>query len=318
MQAYDLIMLIVLVGATLIGFRKGLVWQVASLAAIFVSYLVAMQFRDQLAPRMPYGDPWNKFLAMLVLYLGTSLGIWFLFRMVSGVIDQAKLSDFDRQLGALLGAAKGVVLCVIITLFAVALLKPEQREAVINSKSGFYIAGLLHKSRKMIPPELHEVLDPYLTQLDQRLTPEQRQKLDEQPLWPPAGTQSASGGPSNGAPAMSIPWGQSANGSGGAGQSAGANGSTAPTAQSMIQSAVQAAAQAALDSATQSVGQAAGQAGVPGAAGSVPNGGWWAGEGATNGQPAASGAASSAWPTTPSGTQPNPRRPAVDASDWRQ
>jgi membrane protein required for colicin V production len=213
MQVYDLIMLIVLVGATLIGFRKGFAWQVASLASIGVSYVVAMRFRDQLAPSMPYDEPWNKFLAMLVLYLGTSLVIWLLFRMVSGFIDQAKLSEFDRQLGGLLGAAKGVALCVIITLFAVSLLSEEQRRTVIDSKSGYYIASLLHKSRRLIPEELHELLDPYLHQLDERLTPAERERLDQQPWTLPgasatpisaangAGEQPASGGSATPAPA---------------------------------------------------------------------------------------------------------------------
>ncbi len=44
---------------------------------------------------------------MLVLYILTSLAIWLLFRMVSGIIDRVKLKEFDRQMGALFGLAKG-------------------------------------------------------------------------------------------------------------------------------------------------------------------------------------------------------------------
>lgn len=192
MQVYDLIMLIVLVGATLMGFRKGFAWQVASLASIFVSYIVAVQFRDQVAQKLSYGQPWNQFLAMLILYLGTSLAIWVGFRLVAGFLDQAKLKEFDHHLGGLLGAAKGVILCVIITLFAVSLLGAEQRQTIIDSKSGYYIASLLHKSKSIIPAEIHEVLDPYLHQLDQRLTPEDREKLD-QGIWPNAVNSAANG-----------------------------------------------------------------------------------------------------------------------------
>src|SRR5690554_1208882 len=169
MQLYDVIMVTVIVGAAILGFRKGLAWQVASLASIFVSYLVAVQFRDVVASRLSAAEPWNKFLAMLLLYLGTSLVIWIAFQLVSGLIDRAKLKEFDRQLGALFGAAKGVLLCVIITLFAVSLLGEPQRQQIIYSHSGYYIAQLLNRSESVIPPELHELLDEYLHRLDQRL-----------------------------------------------------------------------------------------------------------------------------------------------------
>ena len=36
-----------------------------------------------------------------------------------GAIDRVKLNEFDRQMGALVGFAKGVLLCIAITFFAV-------------------------------------------------------------------------------------------------------------------------------------------------------------------------------------------------------
>jgi membrane protein required for colicin V production len=172
MQTYDLVMLAVLLGATLFGAWKGLAWQLASMASIFVSYLVAVQFRDALAPAIKATPPWNVFLAMLILYVGTSLVIWILFRFVSAFIDRVKLKEFDRQFGALFGLAKGVLLCVIITLFAVTLLSDSQKHRIINSYSGYYIARILDKANGVMPEELHEVLSPYMNRLDQELVPE--------------------------------------------------------------------------------------------------------------------------------------------------
>ena len=82
MQPYDIIMLIVLAIATFMGFRKGIVWQVASILAIFASYFVAVRYRDVVASRINAEPPWNTALAMLVVYVGTSLAIWILFRFV--------------------------------------------------------------------------------------------------------------------------------------------------------------------------------------------------------------------------------------------
>jgi membrane protein required for colicin V production len=154
--------------AALFGYWKGLAWQVASLASIFASYFVAYRFRDEVAQHINAQPPWNTFAAMLVLFLGTSLVIWVLFRLVKGFLDRAKLKEFDQHLGAILGAGKGVVLCMVITLFAVSLAGDSVRRAIIFSRSGTYIAKLLDKSEAVMPPELHDVLAPYLEQLDNR------------------------------------------------------------------------------------------------------------------------------------------------------
>lgn len=169
MQAYDIMMLVVLVVTTFIGFRKGLAWQIASLGAIFISYFVAVRFRDVVASKIDAQPPWNTAVAMLIVYVASSFAIWVMFRFVRGFIDGAKLKGFDRQLGALLGMAKGIVLCVIITLFAVTLLGEQQRRDIIDSRSGLYIAHLLDRADAVMPTEMHDFLHPYLDQLDDRL-----------------------------------------------------------------------------------------------------------------------------------------------------
>ena len=169
MQPYDILMLIVLAAAVAWGAWKGLAWQIASLASIALSYFVALRFRGQLASVITASPPWNVFLSMLILFLGTGLVVWVGFNLVSELIERVKLKEFDRQLGALFGAAKGVLLCVLITLFSVALLSDSQRQAICNSRSGYYIALLLDRADMVIPHELHQVLDPYLNELDRNV-----------------------------------------------------------------------------------------------------------------------------------------------------
>ena len=166
MQGYDILMVVVLVLATVFGAYKGIAWQLASLGSIIVSYIVAVQFRGPVAELIGASPPWNKFLAMLILYLVTSFVIWLGFRLVSKTIDQMKLKSFDHQIGALFGAAKGVVLCVVITLFAVTLLEESQRRAIIDSRSGHYISRLLSRAHPLMPEELNQVLEPYVERLD--------------------------------------------------------------------------------------------------------------------------------------------------------
>ena len=169
MATYDVIMLAVLLAATLFGAWKGIAWQVASIASIVVSYFVAYHLRTPVASMISAAPPWNMFLAMLVLFIATSAIIWIAFHLLKDFIDRVRLKEFDHQAGALAGAAKGVLLCVVITLFSLTLLKDQQRQQVVDSHSGYYIALLLDRSHVVIPDDIHDVLEPYIHSLDERL-----------------------------------------------------------------------------------------------------------------------------------------------------
>lgn len=172
MQPYDILMIVVLVAATIFGAWKGMAWQLASLASLVLSYFVALRFSPQLSPMFGEQAPWNRFIAMLVIYIVTSLVVWLIFRAVAGFIDRVKLKEFDKQLGALFGLAKGVLLCVAITFFAVSLLPPEKKETVLGSRSGYYIGVLLVRSHGVMPEEIHDMLHPYLNKLEEKLAPD--------------------------------------------------------------------------------------------------------------------------------------------------
>ena len=167
MGTYDVLMLLVVLVAAFMGWQKGMAWQVASIAAIVGSYFAAMQFRDVVSTHINLPPPMNTFAAMLVIYLGCSMLIWLLFRVVRQSIEQMKLRDFDRQMGALVGAAKGGLIACLITLFAVALLPEQQTQAIIGSKSGLFIARFLNQAKPIMPDEVQQVLGPQLEKLEQ-------------------------------------------------------------------------------------------------------------------------------------------------------
>ncbi len=168
MIAYDILMLIIVAGYTIFGAYKGMAWQIATLCSLVVSYFAALRFSDSLAPLLSQQAPWNRFLAMLVIFLVSSLVIWILFRFVSKFIEQVKLKDFDRQVGALFGLFKGVLACVAVTFFAVTL-SEAARGNVLKSRSGHYIGVLLAKADPIMPEQLHDVLGPYVHELQDKL-----------------------------------------------------------------------------------------------------------------------------------------------------
>lgn len=170
LHGYDLLMLAVLLTAAVAGAWKGMAWQVASLASLGLSFFVAMRFSPWLAPKLSQQEPWNRFLAMLVLYASTSIAIWSSFRLVSSVIDRIKLKEFDKQAGALFGLAKGVVYCLVITFFAV-MLSEQARQSILRSRSGAYMALLLNRAEPVLPAEVRDVLGPYWSKFEERLDP---------------------------------------------------------------------------------------------------------------------------------------------------
>jgi membrane protein required for colicin V production len=169
-QPYDILMLVILALTTLFGAWKGMAWQLASVASFVLSFLVASRCSGVLAPYLSSHAPWNRVLAMLILFVATSAAVWIVFRLVAGLIDKVRLKEFDRQLGALLGVVKGALLCLVITFFAVTL-SETLRQKVLVSRSGYYIAKLIDQAGPVLPEEVQGVLGRYIEELDRKLDP---------------------------------------------------------------------------------------------------------------------------------------------------
>jgi len=186
-EGYDLVMLGILAAAAVLGYFKGIVWQIAWIAGIVASGFVAFRFAPVAAPFFGQQAPWNRLCALLVLYVGTSLVIWLLFRVVSGAISAVHLSAFDHQLGLLFGLAKGGLLCVVITFFAVTL-APAYRGQIVASHSGKIVAEIITRADELLPKDIAESVDPFVKQFEERLrtgnaatVPGQRSPL--QSIW---------------------------------------------------------------------------------------------------------------------------------------
>lgn len=212
MQTYDFLMLAILVGMTLFGFAKGLAWQVAYFSSFIVSYFVALNFSDELAPMFGKSEQFNRLAAMLVIYVATSFGIWMAFRAVASAIDRVKLKEFDRQMGALVGFARGALWCIAITFFAATLLE-SQRDAILGSRAGHYIAVVLNNTQAVVPAEIHEVIRPYVDRIRSGIDPNQpapQNPFDGFPMPGQGGEGTPWGGQSNPSAGgtQTTPWGQ--------------------------------------------------------------------------------------------------------------
>ena len=170
LHPYDIFVLAVLTLSVLFGLWKGVAWQIASISSLVVSGVVAVRLSPQLAPYLSSQEPWNRYLAMLILYLATSAGIWMLFYLVSRLITRIHLKEFDRQMGALFGLAKGVLFCLVVTFFAVTL-SESSRQSILQSKSGYYMARLIRVAGPALPPDARDLVGKYLDEFDRKLDP---------------------------------------------------------------------------------------------------------------------------------------------------
>jgi membrane protein required for colicin V production len=168
LEGYDLVMLGILAVAAVIGFFKGFVWQLAWIVGIVVSGFVAIRFGGLVAPYFGQQPPWNRLVAMLALYAASSVGVGFVFKLISGLIDKVHLSSFDHQLGLVFGAAKGLLMCIVVTFFAVTL-APDYRPQIVGSRSGKIMADLIVRADALLPPDIHELVEPFIRQFEEKL-----------------------------------------------------------------------------------------------------------------------------------------------------
>jgi len=149
---FDILVIVILCVFTIRGGLRGMMSQVVSLLSIGIAWFVAARQSALVAPHISVQEPWNRVAAMLLLFVGTWLGVWVLYRFVASAFKTMKLKDFDRQMGALLGFVKGLLLCLLITFFAVSM--NWSRDAVYQSKSGYYLTHILNQTQAVIPNDI--------------------------------------------------------------------------------------------------------------------------------------------------------------------
>ena len=134
-------------------------WQVASSASLVVSYAVALRFSAALAHRFGQQAPLNRFIAMFVLYAGTSLAIWLVVSRRRrlhrpSAAERIRPPDGRPVRSGQRGAAVRGDHLLRRHPFG------KARAAVLKSRSGYYIAVLLDRADGVMPRELHEVWTP--------------------------------------------------------------------------------------------------------------------------------------------------------------
>ncbi|MDR1384162.1 MAG: CvpA family protein [Planctomycetaceae bacterium] len=158
LQAYDFVILILIGALTLRGWMKGMISQLASLAAIIASFWASARFAPVMEPMVQANPPWNKVLAITITFIGASVAVGIVHYCLAKIINAVRIKKYDKLCGAAFGALKGVIIGMIITFFAV-MLSEQTRGIALQSQSGKILANLVQQIQVMLPKDLNELID---------------------------------------------------------------------------------------------------------------------------------------------------------------
>ena len=161
---YDFVALAILVYAVWSGAQRGLITQLAWIAALILCFKFADKLAPIIEPQINVEQPLRHWVAMFVLYIGFSLGSFMAARVLNSWMEKAKFKDFDRHLGAVLGLFKGVVVVLVVTFFAVTL-SGSLKATVLHSQTGEAACWILDNVEPLTPEYFHDYLAKYREEL---------------------------------------------------------------------------------------------------------------------------------------------------------
>ena len=160
MATYDAAMVIVVVLGMVRGAWRGFTWQMASITSLVLGYTVAHTTSARIASYLPGEPEVQRMLAMGVVYIAVSGGIFGIAWMIRGTLRKLKFEAFDRHLGMLLGGVEGVGVGMLATMFVVSL-GPATRQPIFSSTTGRVVGTVINNLGPMLPGEVRKVLAPH-------------------------------------------------------------------------------------------------------------------------------------------------------------
>jgi len=151
---FDVVLIIIIAIAVIIGIIKGLVRQIIGIAAVVVGLILAMNYFDYVAEFLSQyikNNMFSRFLGFLAIFFGTVIagGIlsWLLSKLMKG-----PLILVNRVLGAALGLIEGILICGVIVLAQ--MMFPVNQDHLYGSELAPYCARMTRVVYSMIPEDV--------------------------------------------------------------------------------------------------------------------------------------------------------------------
>ncbi len=183
-QAIDLAVLIILLWTTVSGASRGLVSQLSWAVALLLCFKFAGTLAPQVEPLIQVEQPQlRQWIAMLIVYLALCAGSFVGAGIIGSWLVRTKLSGLDRNLGALLGLLKGIVICMTIMYFLITV--ERFRPWTARTYAAFGAATILSHSQlilQLVPESSMETVEGVLSDFNQRLRTDFKELEDATPV----------------------------------------------------------------------------------------------------------------------------------------
>lgn len=160
MEWFDILILGILLFFTWRGAQRGLVTQLAWMAAIILCFKFSDSLAPSITPHIAIGEPDNPvrhWVAMFLLFLGFTVVSFAVAWQIEGSIGKSRqLKDLDRFFGGVLGLVRGGVIAMIVTFFAVTW--DATKPSVVKSQTGPIAWTVLDWVKPLEPQFFHEYL----------------------------------------------------------------------------------------------------------------------------------------------------------------
>jgi uncharacterized membrane protein required for colicin V production len=175
MSTLDYIMLALSAGGFILGYWRGFIAQMVSLAGFFIAYIIAYQFYRNFAPvlqstfAVPASESYQKYefivkglhldtymfnaLAFALLFFGAKVALSVLGRLLHFIAKVPGLNLLNRWSGALLGLAEALLIMII----AVNVMTIVPSDAAQKILSGSTLAPYLINHLPSFAGKLHEL-----------------------------------------------------------------------------------------------------------------------------------------------------------------
>jgi membrane protein required for colicin V production len=130
MTVFDYLVIGIMVLSLLVGWWRGLVYEVLSLLGWMAAYFVARLFAHSLAPHLPAvlgSEVLQTAAAFVVLFLGTLILSGIVSLLLSKLVKFVGLGWLDGLLGALFGLIRGTFLILLAVLLAGVTSLPQEK-----------------------------------------------------------------------------------------------------------------------------------------------------------------------------------------------
>ncbi len=160
MNFLDIILVIPIVVLAIAGYKKGLIKEIASLAALILGIYFAVYFSDYVARFLLEKFDFNERYVFIIAFIITFIGVVLLVSLIGKLLDKvakfAALGIVNKLLGLVFGIVKGIlIMSILVLLFNLIdnktkILKDDIREGSLLYKPLSRVAPLIIYNLKNI------------------------------------------------------------------------------------------------------------------------------------------------------------------------